>query len=400
MKDYKDIFVTGIGVISAIGNNVSQNLDNLRVCKGGIGDISILQTEHKSKFKLGEIKLTNEELLSVLGLSEGDLRYYSRTSLLGMIAAREALNYSGVNLNDGLKTGVVSATTVGGMDKTEMQYAKKNVASGFIATHPCGDSTEKIAQFLKISSYCTTISTACSSAANALIHASRLIRHGIIDRAIVGGTDALSIFTLNGFNSLMILDKNFCKPFDKNRQGLNLGEGAGFLVIESEKSLRSGQHNAICKLNGYANANDAYHQTASSPEGEGAFRSMDAAIKMANLMPEDISYINAHGTGTPNNDLTESIAIQRLFGNQTPPFSSTKAYTGHTLAASAGIESVFSVLSIMHGLIFPNLNFKEGIAEVDIRPQISLIEGSDICHVLSNSFGFGGNNSSLVFSKL
>jgi 3-oxoacyl-[acyl-carrier-protein] synthase-1 len=318
---------------------------------------------------------------------------------LGIIASNEAVNNSGIDVKDEeLKTGLISATTVGGMDKTEIEIADQKATPDFLLTHPCGDSTNKICDYIGIDAYRTTISTACSSGNNAIIHGIKLIRHGIIDRAIVGGVDALSKFTLNGFNSLMILDKEFCKPFDKNRMGLNLGEGAGFLVIESEKSLKKRRKQAICKILGYANANDAYHQTASSPEGEGAFIAMSAALKMSNLQYNEIDYINAHGTATPNNDLSEGLAIKRVFEEKLPKFSSTKAYTGHGLGAAAGIEAVFSVLSIQKGMIFPNLNFESVIPELNIRPQTELKE-ANVRNVLSNSFGFGGNNSSIIFSK-
>ncbi|MBT3208322.1 MAG: beta-ketoacyl-[acyl-carrier-protein] synthase family protein [Bacteroidetes bacterium] len=395
----KDIFVTGVGIISAIGNNTEQCFESLRNKKSGLGSIEILQTKHKDKIKVGEVKLTNYQLLDILGLSHSQIKKYSRTSLLGIIASNEAVNNSGIDVKDEeLKTGLISATTVGGMDKTEIEIADQKATPDFLLTHPCGDSTNKICDYIGIDAYRTTISTACSSGNNAIIHGIKLIRHGIIDRAIVGGVDALSKFTLNGFNSLMILDKEFCKPFDKNRMGLNLGEGAGFLVIESEKSLKKRRKQAICKILGYANANDAYHQTASSPEGEGAFIAMSAALKMSNLQYNEIDYINAHGTATPNNDLSEGLAIKRVFEEKLPKFSSTKAYTGHGLGAAAGIEAVFSVLSIQKGMIFPNLNFESVIPELNIRPQTELKE-ANVRNVLSNSFGFGGNNSSIIFSK-
>ncbi len=395
----KDIFVTGIGVISAIGNSTKQNFESLKNKNSGLSSIDILQTKHKDVFKVGEIKLSNYQLLDLLNLPHSEMLKYTRTSLLGLIAAREAVNDSGINTNDDeLKTGLISATTVGGMDKTEIEITNSDKEIDFLFTHPCGDSTNKICKDLGISGYRTTISTACSSGTNAIIHAIKLINAGIIDRAVVGGVDSLSKFTLNGFNSLMILDKGFCKPFDENRQGLNLGEGAGFLVIESEKSMKKRNKKPICKITGYANANEAYHQTASSPEGDGAFEAMGNALKMSKLNLSEIDYINAHGTGTSNNDLSEGTALKRIFGENLPKFSSTKAYTGHTLAAAASIEAVFSVMAIQNGLIYPNLNFKTPIAEIKLNPQLEVVE-QEVNNVLSNSFGFGGNNSSIVFSK-
>ncbi len=395
----KDIFVTGVGVISAIGNNAAQCFESLRNKKSGLDFIKILQTIHKDKFKVGEVRLTNYQLLDILGLPHSEIKKFSRTSLLGIIAAKEAVNNSEININnEELKTGLISATTVGGMDKTEIEITDSDSKMDFLLTHPCGDSSNKICEYLGINGYRTTISTACSSGANAIIHGIKLIQHEIIDRAIVGGVDALSKFTLNGFNTLMILDKDFCKPFDENRKGLNIGEGAGFLVIESEKSMIKRKKQSICKITGYANANDAYHQTASSPDGEGAYKAMYEALKMSKIDYSEIDYVNAHGTGTPNNDLSEGAALKRIFDNKVPKFSSTKAFTGHTLGAAAGIEAVFSVLSIQNSIIYPNLNFETPISEIGIKPQTEVDERS-INNVLSNSFGFGGNNSSIIFSK-
>jgi 3-oxoacyl-[acyl-carrier-protein] synthase-1 len=206
----------------------------------------------------------------------------------------------------------------------------------------------------------------------------------------------MSKFTLNGFNTLMILDKQPCRPFDKNRMGLNLGEGAAYLVLESEKALDG--RVPLCELSGYANANDAYHQTASSPDGYGPYLSMSAALAFPGLKPGAIDYINAHGTGTDNNDLTEGIAIERIFGENIPLVSSTKPYTGHTLGAAAAVEAIISILSIQNQVVFPNLNFKEKMDELHFEPVKEMVTGKKLMHVLSNSFGFGGNDSTLIFS--
>ena len=226
-----------------------------------------------------------------------------------------------------------------------------------------------------------------------------MIKSGKLDRVIVGGTDALSKFTINGFKTLMILSDGYNKPFDNNRKGLNLGEAAAFLVLESEELVKKENKKVLARVSGYANANDAFHQTASSENGDGAFLAMEKAFKIANLQPDQIDYVNVHGTATPNNDLSEGRALVRLFGeNKVPDFSSTKAFTGHTLAAAAAIEAVFSVLAIQNNVVFPNLNFETPMAEFDLIPQTTL-KNKNIEHVLSNSFGFGGNCSTLIFSK-
>jgi len=399
------VFVTGIGIICAIGNNTGETLASLRAGRSGIGRLSILETIHRDTLPAGEIKLTNEELAVMSGIT--DLSMNTRTAMLGLIAAAEAFQNAGIDPNDkDFRGGVVSASTVGGMDKTEINFHNYRLGppyNNFILTHDCSDSTEKIAVRLGFRDMVSTVSTACSSSANSIMSGARLIRHGMADRILAGGTDALSKFTLNGFNTLMILDKQPCRPFDKDRMGLNLGEGAAYLVLESEKAL--GKRTPLCELSGYANANDAYHQTASSPDGYGPFLSMkqslaNARMNFPGLQPADISYINAHGTGTDNNDLTEGIAIEKIFGESIPPVSSTKPFTGHTLGAAAAVEAVISILSIRNKMIFPNLNFQYKIDELHFEPVREAINNIELKHVLSNSFGFGGNDSTLIFSAL
>ena len=287
------------------------------------------------------------------------------------------------------------------MDKTEQHLKdfKTHVESQkYISSHHAGDSTQKIAKNLGITEFSTTISTACSSAANAIMLGARLIKAGKLERVIVGGTDALAKFTINGFKTLMILSDTICTPFDANRKGLNLGEGAAYLVLESEFVAKKEAKSILGYVSGYGNTNDAFHQTASSDNGEGAYLVMQKALESAQLEPNQINYINAHGTATPNNDLSESIALKRIFGDHVPDFSSTKSYTGHTLAASGALEAVFSIVSLQEQCVFPNLNFKTKIQETGLIP-IMEIKQKRINHVASNSFGFGGNCSTLIFSK-
>lgn len=382
-------------MISAIGLTVAESLCALENGRSGIAPVKYLHT--RKDLLVGEVKCSNEALSERLGLSS---RPVSRTSLLGLTAAREAWG-SNRHMKE-LRTGIISATSVGGMDTTEQFYqeylAKNNPDYAVLRCHDSGSTTERIAAELGISGYINTLSTACSSGANAIMLGARLIEQGKLDRVLVGGTDALTDFTINGFRSLMIYDDQWCRPFDESRTGLNLGEGAAFLLLESDKSVRISGNPTICCLSGWANAADAYHQTASSPEGTGATMAIQNAIDISGLSALDISYINAHGTGTKNNDLSESTAMINVFGDNVPDFSSTKPFTGHTLAAAGAIEAVFSVLAIQHGLIFPNLNYQNPIAETGLVPITELQTDQPVLAVLSNSFGFGGNNSSLVFS--
>ncbi|GGX25064.1 beta-ketoacyl-[acyl-carrier-protein] synthase family protein [Aquimarina muelleri] len=396
----KGVAITGMGIISAIGNNVTENYQSLINGKKGISRISKIKTIHQGDIMVGEIASTNLELEKQLGLTSDN--NYSRTALLGAIAAKQAIEHAGILDITTYKTGLISATSVGGMDRTEAyyyDYLKNKDVQKYIEGHHAGDSTQKIAEQLGIKkSLVTTISTACSSAANAIMFGARLIKSGKLDRVVVGGTDCLSKFTINGFKTLMILSDTYNTPFDENRKGLNLGEAAAFLVLESDKVVTAESRDVLAYIKGYGNANDAYHQTASSENGDGATLAMQKALEVAKFIPADIDYINAHGTATGNNDLSEGRAILRVFGDKLPEFSSTKAYTGHTLAAAGAIEAVYAVLALQNNIIYPNLNFETQMKEFNITPQLQL-KKKELQSVLSNSLGFGGNCSSLIFSK-
>lgn len=393
------IAITGMGIISSIGNTLEDNLLALLNSKKGIAPIVNINTRHKNDIKVGEVLQTNTQLAEGLNLPKK--HNYSRTALLGCIAAKQAVKHANITDIEAYKTGLISSTSVGGMDLTEKYFQNYNANAEnrqFISSHHAVDSTEKIAEQLGVTEFTTTISTACSSAANAIMLGARLIKSGQLDRVIVGGTDGLAKFTINGFKTLMILSDTDCTPFDANRKGLNLGEAAAYLVLESDAVVKANNKTVLAYLAGYGNANDAFHQTASSENGEGAFLAMSKALKVAELNPEHINYINAHGTATANNDLSEGKAIQRLFKNTVPYFSSTKAFTGHTLAAAGAIEAVYSVLALQNNVIFPNLNFKTAIPELEMVPVTKVIK-KPLEYVLSNSFGFGGNCSTLIFSK-
>jgi len=395
------VYVAGVGVVSAIGNNTAACLQSLENAVAGIGPITSLDTIHKNSLPVAEVKLTNQELSEITGLPAT----VSRTALLGMKAAKEAWDDAGLSHLPALRTGLVSANSVGGMDKTESFFGSfiqdsqggrlKNVVN-----HECGAVTELVADAVGIKHLVTTISTACSSSANSIFYGARLIKHNILDVVVAGGADALTKFTLNGFNTLQILDKEPCQPFDENRRGLNLGEGAGYVVLVSEAVAKKLKNNLYGRLSGYSNANDAHHQTASSPEGTGSYMAMSGALSLSGLEPKDINYINLHGTGTYNNDISEGTAIRRLFEPSYPKMSSTKSFTGHTLGASGGIEAVFSVLALRHGIIYPNLRLQTPMQALPFVPETVFQKNITINHVLSNSFGFGGNCSSLIFSKL
>ena len=393
------LVVTGLGIITAMGAGKEVTVQQLLSGKSAIGDLQILQTKHH-ELPAGEVKYTDEELKQLIGMPLEQL--CNRTTLLARVALKEALAEAQLNEDFPDKVAFISGNTVGGMEKSELYYhdfKENNSRNEYIGMHDCGACTEMITEEYKGKFLLTsTISTACSSAANAIILGANLIKDGSADIAVVGGTECLSKFHLNGFNTLMILDQDLCKPFDAQRNGLNLGEGAAYLVIETEESAIRRNVPILCELSGYGNSCDAFHQTATSPQGDGPFLAMQKALKSSGPDIKDIDYINAHGTGTPNNDECEGNAMMRIFGDKMPPISSTKSYTGHTTSAAGSVESVISILSILHHFIPANLNYQQAIEGHNFKPVAEVINNVTLHHVLTNSFGFGGNDSSCIFS--
>lgn len=393
-----NICITGAGIISAIGRDLTETAARLRNHQSGIGAARLLPTGHGDTFPMGEITLTDAVLAEQLGL-EPPLP--TRTTLLGIWAVQQAIEQAGLSRADLAKAGLISASTVGGMVRKEKEYLDflaDEQSARFVHTNDVGNSTEVIADRFAIRGHVTTINTACSSSANAIILGARLLQQGLIERVIVGGTDALSRFTLNGFNALMLVDRQPCRPFDRNRQGISLGEGAAYLVLESEAATRRRGAVPLAHLAGYGSTNDAYHATSTSPNGYGIQLAMKKALDGARLQKTDIQYVNAHGTGTPNNDLTEGNALQAFF-SEVPPFSSTKAFTGHTLAAAGAIETVISLLCLTEQFMPGNLHWGEAIPEHGLIPLARTKSTASLHHVLTNSIGMGGSCAALLLSK-
>lgn len=390
-----NIKVTGLGIICAIGNDAPSVLQSLQNGESGVGAMRYLDSIHK-ELPVGEVKLSDAEMKSMLGVNEDEI--ISRTTLMGAIALRQALQDAGVNIK-GKRVVVISGTTVGGMDVTERYFQQMKTDDQLLSLldkHDCGASTRDIANLAGLTdAEVVTISTACSSAVNSIILGSEMLKADDADIVIAGGAEGLSKFHLNGFNTLMILDQAQCRPFDKTRTGLNLGEGAAFVVLEKAEHAETSEEKPY--IIGYGNRCDAFHQTASSDDGEGAFLAMTDALQMANLQPADIQYINAHGTGTPNNDASESAAIRRVFNNQMPLISSTKGLTGHTTSASGSIETVICLLAMRSHFVPGNYGFTE--ADENCIIPTKGVNGVELHHVICNSFGFGGNDSSIIISS-
>ena len=396
----RDVLITGMGAVTAIGTGVASVSESLRSCRSGIALPSILKTVHAS-LPVAEVKYTDDELKSMLDGTLPVPELSTRACLLGMLALDEALQSASLEKRDPGDIVFVSATAVGGMDLTELYYDCPEAGKqGFIVGHDCGATTDTIAARYGGFAMSTTVSTACSAALNAIIFGCSLIKSGRASIVVAGGTECLTKYHLNGFNSLRILDSRRCRPFDRGREGLNLGEGAGFLVLESPSSASRRNVRAIASVAGCANRCDAYHQTASSPSGEGARLCMEAALEDAGLLPADIDYVNAHGTGTPNNDLSEGIALERVFGASVPPVSSTKAFTGHTTAASGAIESIISLIAMKERFLPVSLGFSKKMEELSFEPVREGMACKRLDRVMVNAFGFGGNDSCVIYENI
>ncbi|MDC0303996.1 beta-ketoacyl-[acyl-carrier-protein] synthase family protein [Flavobacteriales bacterium] len=394
------VVVTGIGVVSAIGNNTSENHSSLQRGVTGIGKAQFLHSKYAEELLFGEVKLSNNDLFLKLKISVDSI--LTRTELLAFLAFEEATKDACLSKEElnGFDTAFLSATTVSGMVEMDAIYADANTntePSPFVSSYRSGAHTLQLAKAFGLRGFTDTINTACSSSANSIMQGARMLKAGKAKRAIVGGVDSLAKYTVNGFNSLQIFSDEITRPFDASRKGLNLGEGAAYLVLELGEDAVG--KNIYGEIRGYGNSNDAYHPSSMSPEAVGVKGAINGTLETASLQPSDISYVNTHGTGTVNNDYTELHGMKQIF-DAVPPFASTKSFTGHTLAAAGAIEAVYSLLSIKNQEIYPTLNWQTQMPEFEEKPLLDFVESAEVNHVLSNSFGFGGNCSSLILSKV
>jgi 3-oxoacyl-(acyl-carrier-protein) synthase len=393
------VLVTGMGIISAIGENLAENHQSLQSAKSGIGRATYFESAYAEQLPFGECKISNEALREKLGLENEP--GYTRTCLLASKAFAEAIADAALtpDIVSAFDTALISASTVGGMCLTDQLYEDANMrsqGSPYLDAYGCSAHTVKLIDRYKIRGFTDTINTACSSSANAIMMGARLIKSGRAKRAIVGGVDSLAKYTVNGFNALKILSENACMPFDENRDGLNLGEGAAYLVLEAREVVSDKR--IYGEIAGYGNANDAFHPSAMSDEAVGATKCMRDAVASAGIDFGEVSYVNAHGTGTRNNDEVEVYGLGQLF-DKMPAFNSTKSYTGHTLGAAGGIEAIFSLLSMVNSELYPSLHVSTPMNNTASRPVTEFTQNFPIKYVLSNSFGFGGNCTSLLFKK-
>ena len=329
----------------------------------------------------------------------------SRADRLALGAAVEALDDAGLGADERAGAALVVGAVGGGMLEAESWYwarSRGEHAPGWAASLrsmlPAAHA-ETLAHRLALGGPRHTVVTACSSGAVALAEAAELIADGVVDCAVAGGVDAVTRLCFMGFNALKLLDPEPCRPFDRDRRGMSIGEGAAFVVLEAADHARARGARAYAELAGYGMTTDAYHVTAPQPEGEGMARAMRVALAAAGVTPADVGYVNAHGTATPQNDRIEARAIAQVFGAGRLLVSSNKSMIGHTMAAAGSLEAVATILSLTHETVPPTANLVTPDPEVDFDCVPRVAREAAFEHAISNSFGFGGQNVTLLFRR-
>ncbi|HEY2330170.1 MAG TPA: beta-ketoacyl-[acyl-carrier-protein] synthase family protein [Verrucomicrobiae bacterium] len=387
--------ITGLGIVTAAGCGVDEVWRSITNGASGLKPLTLFQSPRYGQMSVGEI---NRDLIAL-----GAPLNSSRSDKLGWLAAREAIADAKINLPGCAdRSGIALGCSVGGSFDSEhfltalIKHGKMRARP--VRFHECNSAVDLIANDFGMFGPSMTIATACSSGALAIATAAELIMAGEADVMLAGGADSLSLMTWGGFHSLLLVDENGCRPFDAARNGMTLGEGAAMLVIEAEETARKRGAKILARLTGWGASCDAHHATAPHPEGAGALAAMQSALRRADLDAAAIDYVNAHGTGTRDNDLAEAKALKKLFGDRVPPFSSTKRFFGHALAASGAIEAVVCVAALQRQEMPPNPGFTAPDAAIGISP-VTKLQSAPLAHVMSNSLGFGGNNAALIFSK-
>ncbi len=397
--------VTGLGVITAIGLDLPSFWKNLLQGACGIDFITLFDVSGYRVKRAAEVKGFDPQA----HFSARQLQRMSRCDQLGMKAVEEAILDSGLDLpgEDRERIGIFLGGGAGGIFSAE-RYRREMFRKDWHRVRPslllpfatCA-LTDAVAEKFRILGPRATLATACSSSATALGQALTWIRSGEVDVVIAGGSESLSEVTFGGFNSLRSVEEEFCRPFDRNRKGLSLGEGAGFLVVEEAEHARRRGAKVYAELRGYGLTGDGHHMTAPDPEGKGALRAMQEALRDSGIQPDEIDTINAHGTATPANDLAETKAIKNLFREKAwkIPVSAIKSMVGHCLGASGAIEAVATVLTIKEGRLPPTIHYQTPDPECDLDYVPNRSRSIPVNMALSNSFAFGGNNTTLVFGK-
>jgi len=392
-----DVVVSGLGVVSPYGAGVKSFWTGLAAGTCAIKPITLIDTEGFRSRIAAEVPA---ETVGALGVS----RRRSRADRLALAAAREALADSGLEGPARHRSALLIGAVGGGMLEGEDWYW------GEMRGRPSGSMralrsilplshAETLGWRLGLTGPKETVVMACASGAASIALGADLVRAGVTPTALVGGVDALTHICFMGFNALKLLDPTPCRPFDRDRRGMSIGEAAAFLVIEDALHCRARGGRVHARLAGYGMTTDAHHVTAPHPEGEGMIHAMEQALADGGLGPTAVGYVNAHGTGTPQNDRAEALALRRVFGEGGVLVSSTKSLVGHTMAAAGSVEAAATILALQHGLLPPTANLEHLDPEVPFDCLPGTARLADVGVALSNSFGFGGQNVSLLFEK-
>lgn len=387
--------VTGLGIVSATGYGVGETWAAFEKLESGLRPLTLFDSPRYGKVLAGEVR---NDLTALGAPPQG-----SRSDRLGWLAARQAVESACINTTEaGERGGVLLGSSVGGSYDSERFLThlikQQKVRAQPIRHHECVSTVEWIAEEFGLYGPCMAVATACSSGALAIATAAELILSGEADLMLAGGADSLCRMTWGGFHSLLLVDSAGCRPFDARRAGMSLGEGAAVVVLEAEEHATRRGAQILARLTGWGASCDAHHATAPHPQGAGAAQAMQSALHRAGLTPQEINYVNAHGTATRDNDLAEGNALKTVFGERLPPVSSTKRFFGHSLAASGAIEAVVCIEALRRQQFPPNLGFETVDPAIGLTP-VARTHPAPLKHVMSNSFGFGGNNAVLIFSQ-
>jgi len=404
-KRKRRVVVTGMGVVTAIGDDLNSFWDSLIKGKSGIGDITLFDTSSYRTKNGAQIKKLKYDDIPYINNDKN----LSRADLFGIVSAKEAIKNSGLieDVWNPFRFGISLGAGSGGIYSVE-QYFKKiyqgekeKAPISLLTGYSLCTTTDYISKIYNIMGPRITAATVCSSSLAAIGFGIDLIRNDLADIVIAGGSDSLCEVTYSGFNALRIVDPKGCKPFDKTREGISLGEGAGIIILEEYEHALSRNATIVAEMLGYAICAEAYHLTAPSPDGEGAKRVMELAMKDAKINPSSVDTINTHGTGTPLNDIAESIGIKKALKEHAHhiPVCSIKGSIGHCLGSAGAIEAISLILTLVNGIVPPTVGLKEPDPKCDLNFTIDKPKHGDFKIGISNSFAFGGNNVSLIISR-
>lgn len=396
------VVVTGVGVLSPIGNGIPAFLDGLRSGTSGIRPITSFDTTNHRTKQGGEVLGFDPTRYGIIKPEQLDL-----CSQYALAAISEALEGAQLNLQDvdPFKVGLSLAILAGGVvsfDCYLTQLNSEGYADPMLALQSQAKLASDVAHRLDIRGPNVTIATACAAGLNSIGYAFDCIRYGRTQVMVTGGSDPLTRSSYAGFNALQAVTKTTCRPFDQSRDGLDLGSGAGIFILEELDFALSRRAPVIAEVRGYGLGNDAYHQTAPHPEGSGAILAISRALTDAQIDPEEIDYIGGHGTATPHNDEAELTAIHRVFGDRAAsvPISSIKSMVGHTLGASGSLTALSCVLAIQYGFLPPTINFQQPISGFETWDFVpNQTREAKVQTAMANAFAFGGHTASMIFSK-